>query len=283
MTSFLPAVVGCFSVGAAENPTVTMMEASFAHESLDWRYVNCEVTSGDLAAAVAGARAMGWRGFNCSMPHKQSVIALLDELSLTARICQAVNCVAPTETGWIGHNTDGVGFVDAVRGVVELDGAEVLVIGAGGAAHAIAIECARAGARDVGIAARRSDAAARLARLVTVETGAAGQVVDWSRPLLVPTSAQLVVNATPVGMSPHDGELVEVAWERIGPDTVVGDVVPKPADTRFLQAARSVGATTVDGREMLVNQGAENIHIWTGLRPDLAVMRSALDEALGLG
>lgn len=283
MTSFLPAIVGSFSVGASENPTVAMMEASFAHEGLDWRYVNCEVATADLAPAIAGARAMGWRGFNCSMPHKHAVLALVDDLAPTARICEAVNCVSSSDSGWTGHNTDGVGFVGAVRDVADLKGAQVLVIGSGGAAHAIAIECALAGAHHVGIAGRNSEAAGRLARLVSRETEATAHVAEWTAPLVLPRSAHLVVNATPVGMSPNEDDLVDVAWDGVRADVVAGDVVPNPANTRFLEVAEAAGATTIDGRGMLANQAAENIRIWTGIEPDLAVMRVALDDALDLG
>jgi len=104
---FLSAIVGSFSMGAAANPTVAMMEAAFAHEQLDWRYVNCEVAADGLGAAVTGARAMGWQGFNCSIPHKQAVIPLLDGLAETARIAHAVNCVVRTDTSVMRIALDG--------------------------------------------------------------------------------------------------------------------------------------------------------------------------------
>jgi len=279
---FLSPIVGSFSTGADANPTVAMMEAAFAHEQLEWRYVNCEVAENDLGAAVAGARAMGWRGFNCSIPHKQAVIPLLDGLAETARIAHAVNCVVRTDTGWFGHNTDGLGFLESARQVIDLTGLEVLVIGSGGAAHAIAIEVARAGARRVHIASRNSGTATALARLVTTNTGADGLVLDWTEQLFVPPAVRLVVNATPVGMSPHDDQAVGIDWESIPSGAVVADVVPLPANTRFLRAAGSVGAVTIDGRGMLVDQAAENIRLWTGVRPDTSVMRAALDDALAL-
>jgi shikimate dehydrogenase len=259
-----------------------MMEASFAHEQLDWRYVNCEVAEGGLGAAVAGARAMGWRGFNCSIPHKQAVIPLLDGLVETAQICHAVNCAVRTDAGWFGHNTDGLGFLESARQVIDLTAVEVLVIGSGGAAHAIAIEVARAGARCVHVASRNSRTATALAHLVTVNTEADGRIVDWTERLVVPPAVRLVVNATPVGMSPHDDQVVGIDWESIPSGAVVADVVPLPSNTRFLQAAGTVGAVTIDGRGMLVNQAAENIRLWTAVRPDTSVMRVALDEALAL-
>lgn len=279
--SFCPEIVGSFSTGAAANPTVAMMEASFAHEGLEWIYVNCEVPAGELAPAVSGAHAMGWRGFNCSIPHKRRVIELLDDLSDTARICDAVNCVVRTDGRWVGHNTDGVGFVESVRPVVQPEGGRVLVIGAGGAAHAIAIEIARAGAAGVEIIARDPAKAAALADLVDRTTAARGSAMAWSSPMSVPPGVDLVVDATPVGMEPNVDDMVEFDLESWSSDLVVADVVPNPARTRLLQTAEQVGVRTIDGRGMLVNQAAENIRLWTGVDPDRSVLRAALDAALG--
>ncbi len=279
--SFLDRLVGSFSTGAADNPTVAMMDAAFAAEGLDWRYVNCEVEPADLAAAVAGARAMGWRGFNCSMPHKQAVIPLLDELSPSADLCQAVNCVVRTDDGWSGHNTDGAGFVASCRDVTDVAGIDALVIGAGGAASAIAVELALAGAGRIFVAGRTAHPVALLANLVG-EAGADVGVVPWRAPLPIPDSVRLVVDATPVGMTPEVDAAIDVDWSTLAPDTVVGDVVFNPAETTFLRAAAAAGATTVDGTGMLVNQAAENIRLWTGTLPDRAPLRAALDRALGL-
>lgn len=279
--SFLPEIVGSFSTGAASNPTVALMEASFSHEGLDWIYVNCEVDEEGLQAAVAGAQAMGWRGFNCSIPHKQRVIELLDGLSETARICHAVNCVVRTDDGWIGHNTDGVGFVESVRAVLDPGGISVLIAGAGGAAHAIAIEIARAGAAHVAVAARDRRRATRLAELVEHSTTAAAGVTDWSGPISVAPSIDLLVNATPVGMAPDMDEMLDFDVDSLAGDLVVADVVPNPATTLLLRTAEERGVRTIDGRGMLVNQAAENIRLWTGVDPDTDAMRAALDVALG--
>lgn len=281
--TFLDRIVGSFSTGAADNPTVAMMDAAFAAEGLAWRYVNCEVEPGGLAAAVAGAAAMGWQGFNCSMPHKQSVIPLLDSLSPSAELCQAVNCVVRAGDGWAGHNTDGAGFVASCAGLVELTGIEALVIGSGGAASAIAVELALAGAAVVHIGARNPVTAASLARLVNDHTGARAEVLALAEPLVIPSGVRLVVNATPVGMTPHADQALAVEWGGLADGTVVGDVVFNPAETAFLGQAAAAGARTVDGTGMLVNQAAENIRLWTGSRPDRSPMRAALEAALGLG
>lgn len=284
--SFLDQLVGSFSTGAAGNPTVAMMDAAFAAEGLAWRYVNAEVEPDDLAAAVEGARAMGWRGFNCSMPHKQAVIPLLDGLSQSAELCQAVNCVVRRPEvdggGWIGHNTDGAGMVASCREVLDPSGIGALVLGSGGAAFAIAVELALAGAATIHLAGRNATTVAELAALVEARTGARARAGDWSTPVTVPAGVQLVVNATPVGMAPDHGAAIAVDWSTIGPDTVAADVVFDPPDTAFLRAGAEAGAATIDGTGMLVNQAAENIRLWTGTRPATGPMREALDRALGL-
>lgn len=279
MVSFLDQIVGSFSLGAAGNPTVAMMDAAFAHEPLPWRYVNCDVEPDDLDAAVAGAWAMGWQGFNCSMPHKQSVIPHLAELSSSARICNAVNCVRRTADGWEGHNTDGSGFVHSVRDVLELHRSRVLVIGSGGAAHAIAVAAAEAGAAEITVTSRVAANAAALARLVDHNTAATANTLSWAQPLVAP-EVDLIVNATPVGS--HPAVSAALALDFNGPDMVVADVVFNPPDTAFLKLARDAGAVTVDGTGMLVNQAAENIRLWTGCTPDTAPMRAALEAALGI-
>jgi shikimate dehydrogenase len=283
--SFLDQVVGSFSTGAAGNPTVAMMDAAFGAEGLAWRYVNCEVGPADLSAAVDGARAMGWRGFNCSMPHKQAVIPLLDALSPSAELCQAVNCVVRSPDGarWVGHNTDGAGMVASCRGVVDPAGVEALVIGSGGAAHAIAVELALAGARAIHLTGRNRATTTGLATLVAQRTSATSHHHEWSEPVAVPPGVGLVVNATPVGMAPDDEAVLAVDWSTLAPGSVVADVVFNPADTAFLRAAAQAGATTIDGTGMLVDQAAENIRLWTGTLPDTTPMRAALDRALGLG
>src|SRR5262245_37495103 len=138
--NFLSELTRCLEYPAAENPTVAMIEAAYRHHGLDWRYINCEIAPENLAAAVAGARAMNWAGFNCSLPHKVAVIQHLDGLGQSAEIMGAVNCVVRRGERFIGENTDGKGFLSSLAGVVEPRGKTVVMFGAGGAARAIGVE-----------------------------------------------------------------------------------------------------------------------------------------------
>lgn len=278
--SFLDQIVGSFSQGAASNPTVAMMDASFSSQNLPWRYVNCEVAPPDLRDAVRGAEAMGWSGFNCSMPHKRAVIPLLDQLSDTARICQAVNCVTRSQHGWTGHNTDGAGFLASLRELQSIRGLEVLIIGSGGAAHAIAVELALAGAALVNVSSRNAKTGALLASLIGKATSARAQFLALESPLRVPPGVRLIVNATPVGSAPEIDQSVGVDWTTLPDHSIVADVVVNPTNTAFLRFGGDAGATVLDGTGMLVNQAVENIRLWTGLEPDRYPMRSALDAVL---
>ena len=276
--SLLPALTGSFSTPAAGNPTVAIMEAAYHHHDIDARYLNCEVAAEHLGDAVRGATAMGWIGFNCSLPHKVAVIELMDELADSARLIGAVNCAIRSNGRWIGANTDGQGFLASLRSVAEPAGQRALILGAGGAARAIAVELALAGASEIWVANRNVSKASDIANLVSSATSSACSAIEWRSDLSVPESATLVVNATSLGL-PGSGE-VRLNFDAIPAGLVVCDVIPNPPDTPFLQRARQAGATTVDGRGMLLNQAAINIKFWTDVDPDREVMGRALDQAI---
>ena len=279
--TFLGIHTGSFSTPAAGNPTVVMVEAAYRHHGLDARYLNCEVAPEALADAVDGARAMGWAGFNCSLPHKVAVIEHLDHLAPSAQVIGAVNTVVATDGELVGHNTDGQGFVDSLRTVVDPAGLEVVVLGAGGAARAVAVETSLAGAASVIVVNRDATRGEELARVVTAGTGVPAMFVPWDRTYAVPASTDVVVNATSVGFGDADA-LVDVDLDSLRTGIVVADVVVSPPSTALLRAAQGRGATTLDGLGMLVGQGALAVRHWTGVDPDREVMRAAAAEALGV-
>ena len=177
--NFLSMLTGSFATPAAENPTVAMVEAAYRHHGLNARYLNCDVAPGGLGDAVRGARAMGWTGFNCSIPHKIAVIEHLDGLAQSAALIGAVNCVVRREDRLVGENTDGQGFMTALRDVVDPSGASLVVLGAGGAARAIAVEAGLAGAEQITIVNRHAGRAGKLAALVHDVTPARSEAVVW--------------------------------------------------------------------------------------------------------
>ncbi|MEA5052355.1 MAG: hypothetical protein VB093_02770, partial [Propionicimonas sp.] len=181
--SFLSALTGLFAQPAAENPTVAMVEAAYRDLGLDARYLTCEVPPASLGDAVRGARAMGWLGFNCSLPHKVAVIEHLDEVAESARLIGAVNCVAIRNGRLVGENTDGQGFLAAVQQVMDVHGARVTLLGAGGAARAIAIELGLAGAAAITIVNRGEERGRALAGHVGTVTPATASYLPWRGPL----------------------------------------------------------------------------------------------------
>jgi len=196
-------LVGCFSVGSNGNPSVEMVEAAFRHHDINFRYINCEVTPENLGAAVAGAKAMGWIGFNCSIPHKIEVIKYLDGLGESAKIIGAVNCTVLRDGKFIGENTDGKGFLASLQAVTNPTGKSVVIFGAGGAARAVAVEVALAGAKSIVIVNRDFKRGQELAELINSKTKSHATLVHWTDTFKIPETTDIVVNATSIGMSPN--------------------------------------------------------------------------------
>src|SRR5437899_4863611 len=278
---FLSMITGSFSTPAGENPTVAMVEAAYRHHRIDARYLNCEVQPNALGDAVRGARAMGWVGFNCSLPHKVAVIEQLDGLAESASVIGAVNCVVRRDGRLIGENTDGQGFLTSLRTVVDPAGRSLVVFGAGGAARAIAVETALAGTAAITIVNRDPSRGADLVALLNERTPARAELVVWGGAYAIPEGTDIVVNATSIGLFPDVDTRLALDLDSLRPGMVVADVIPNPPRTRLIQDAEARGCTTLDGLGMLVNQGVISIKHWTGVDPDPAVMRSTLEELFG--
>lgn len=180
---FLSKLTGSFAMPADENPTVAMVEAAYRHHGLDYRYINCEVSPERLGDAVRGARAMGWVGFNCSLPYKVAVIEHLDGLGESAAVMGAVNCAVLRDGRFIGENTDGKGFLQSLRTVVDPAGRAVVLFGAGGAARAIGVELALAGARRIVVVNRNEARGRTLVDLLNERTKVRAELAPWRGPL----------------------------------------------------------------------------------------------------
>ena len=280
--NFLPRLTGSFSQPAADNPTVAIMEAAYAHHGLNYRYINTDVPPHLLADAVRGAKAMGFVGFNCSLPHKVAVIPHLDGLAESAAIIGAVNCAVKRHDRWMGENTDGKGFLQSLLPVADPAGQHIVILGAGGAARAIAVELALAGAAKVTILNRSEVRGRELAELVSHKTPATGSFILWQGEATIPADAGVVVNATSIGLAPHGDQRVPVAVDSLLRHMVVADVIPNPPRTVFLQEAAGRGCRTLDGLGMLVNQAATNFEFWTGVTPEKAVMKKVLEDVFGV-
>jgi shikimate dehydrogenase len=263
---------------AAENPTVAMVEAAYRHHELDIRYINCEVPPEKLGDAVKGARAMGWIGFNCSLPHKVAVIDHLDGLGESAAVMGAVNCVVARTGKLIGENTDGKGFLKSLRTVADPAGKSVVMFGAGGAARAIGVELAFAGAKSIRIVNRGEERGKALARLLNEKTKMPAEFDAWKGDYAAPKEADIIVNATSIGMFPNVDARLDLDARSLRPGQVVADVIVNPPRTRLLADAEAQGCVPLDGLGMVVNQGVIGIKYWTGVDADDRVMRAKLQE-----
>lgn len=280
--NFLSLITGCFAMPAAENPTVAMMDAAYAHHRIDARYINCEVPPEKLGDAVRGARAMGWAGFNCSLPHKVAVIDLLDGLGESAEVMQAVNCAVLRQGKLIGENTDGKGFLKSLLEVADPAGRSVVVFGAGGASRAICVELALAGASTIAVVNRSRERGEELARLIGERTGAVAKFLPWEGRFAVPARTDIIVNATSIGLYPDVEARLDIDLDTLRPGMVVADIIPNPPRTLLVRDAEARGCTVLDGLGMLVNQGVINIKYWTGVDADAGVMRRRIEGIFGV-
>lgn len=276
--NFQQALTACFGQPVSENPTQAMVEAAYRHHGLDWRYLTIEVAPGGLADAVRGARAMGFAGFNCTIPHKVAVIPHLDGLGESARLMGAVNCVVRRGDRFIGENTDGRGFVESLRAVADPRGLSAVILGAGGAARAIGVELALAGASRLRVVNRGEARGRELASLLAGLPGVTAEFIPWEGDYRVPDDAGAVVNATSIGLYPDVDARVPLDTSTLRPGLIVADVIPNPPRTRLVRDAEAAGCVALDGLGMLVNQGVLGIRHWTGIDPDPAVMRRSLEE-----
>lgn len=287
--NFKQELVAAFGQPIAENPTQVMIEAAFRHHGLDWRYLTIEVAPGGLKAAVEGARAMGFRGFNCTIPHKVAVIEHLDGLGESAALMGAVNCVVRRGDRLVGENTDGKGFVEGVKRLRDPAGARVAIFGAGGAARAIAVEMALCGAAHFTVVNRNVARGGELVDLlngkVRAETGRdlTAELVPWRGDHAVAAATDIVVNATSIGLYPDVDARLPLDVGTLAPGMIVVDVIPNPPRTRLVRDAAARGCQVIDGLAMLVGQGRIGIAYWTGIEPDESVMRQALEEVFGAG
>ncbi len=279
--NFKQELTAAFGQPISENPTQVMVEAAYRHHNLDWRYLTIEVGPNDLEAAVQGAKVMGFQGFNCTIPHKVKVIDYLDGLGESAYLMGAVNCVVRKDGKWIGENTDGKGFVSSLRELTDPKGKKVIIFGAGGAARAISVEVALAGAHHITIVNRSVDRGEELTTLLQDKLPCYADFASWDSTYSIPSETDVVINATSIGLFPDLDARLDFDPDSLLSNMVVADVIPNPPTTQLVSDARAKGCPVIDGLGMLVNQGVIGIRHWTGIDPDPKVMRLALEEVFG--
>ncbi|AFY36090.1 shikimate dehydrogenase [Calothrix sp. PCC 7507] len=270
------------------NAALAQMVEDIAQLGLDYVYLPFPIEPQNLAVAIAGFAAVGVVGFNVTIPHKQAIIPLLSEISPLAQSVGAVNTVTRQNNQWVGTNTDVEGFIVPLQTTYHQDWSQkiAVILGNGGAARAVVAGCHQLGFAEIHIVGRNHE------KLTAFRNSWSNsplnenlQVHEWLElPKLIP-QADLLVNTTPIGMYPkiNDSPLSAEEMSSLSPNAIAYDLIYIPQPTQFLQQAQKQGAITIDGLEMLVQQGVAALKIWLQREAiPVDVMRQALRKHLGL-
>ncbi|BAL82688.1 putative shikimate dehydrogenase [Selenomonas ruminantium subsp. lactilytica TAM6421] len=265
----------------AHSLSPVLQNAAIEKAGIDYNYTALPVAPEKLAEAVTGLKALHYRGWNVTIPHKTAIMPLLDEIDEDARIIGAVNTVVNDNGKLKGFNTDCLGFMGALtKRQAAIKGKKVVLLGAGGAARAVIWGLIKAEAQEVVLGVRNPAKAESLA----AEFSRYGKVTvcHWESEEFTQVLADcaLLVNTTPLGMTPKVDACPPVDWSKVNPSAVVYDIIYTPAETLFLRQAREHGHVIINGEEMLAGQGAAALQLWTGCEPDLSCMQMALRKAL---
>jgi shikimate dehydrogenase len=277
-------IVGLVGYPLGHSLSPAMQNAAFKHLGLDCEYVLFEVEPKDLSEALHGMRALHIAGFNVTIPHKETILPLLDEVTQLACIIGAVNTVKTQEGLLVGYNTDGPGFIDSLKDGAKMNpkGKKVVLLGAGGASRAVSVMLAKAGVKSLFITDIQEEKAQDLVSYVGsyFEIESESIPANHHRLQKLIAEADLLVNSTPIGMHPKINESPLPEGIKLPKNLMVYDLVYNPAETKLIKTAKASGCKTFSGLDMLVRQGAMAFTIWTGLEAPLEVMRQAAEASL---
>ncbi|NLF08529.1 MAG: shikimate dehydrogenase [Pirellulaceae bacterium] len=269
-----------FPVGG--NPTQYLVERAFTADDLDWRYLTFEVSPEDLAAAVGGLRALGFRGVHCDEPHKRAIVPLLDRITETAAAVGAVNFIYREDAALIGDNNEGRGVVEALRRAVDLTGKQVVMLGAGRLAHAAALELAAAGAAGLTIVARDAAKAGELASRLEGKFASPVAGVACEGEYAATSEAEIIIFAPAAEDEGGEDERLTLSPIGLRPALIVADATPMPAPAELIRQAAENGCKTIDALGIFIEQISIGLQLWTGADPDRQILREAAEEFLGL-
>lgn len=277
---------GLFGYPVAHSFSPKMHNAAFQDLNLNWVYLPFNVPPEHLKQAVAAVRALNLAGVNVTVPHKQAVLPYLDELTPAADAIGAVNVIINEKGKLIGDNTDGAGFTKALREETGFTpkGKCAVILGAGGAARAVAVQLAFEGIKEIAVVNRSLSRAENLAKTLLQRHNVKVSVLTFEQETIlleVLRGADLVVQATKVGMHPHVEQCLPIPDAALHKNQVVCDLIYNPVATKFLQLAKSAGAVTVNGLGMLLYQGVLAFELWTKTKAPVDVMREALTVQIG--
>jgi shikimate dehydrogenase len=262
---------------AMHNAALCSRAAALGHLSLAYVYLPLRVEPKDLGSALAGMAALGWRGFNVTIPHKQAVMPLLQQISPLALAVGAVNTVWRQEGAWFGTNTDVQGFLAPLLNQKDWSTVQVCILGAGGAARAVIAACVQLGCQCIHVVGRDELKLNDLHQSAAVASPISLKIHSWQALDRLLPSIGLLVNTTPVGMHSQSDRspLCQDMIALLPTQAIVYDLIYTPRPTHLLKLALQHGCKVIDGLEMLICQGAAAFEIWVGESPDLEAMRAA--------
>lgn len=273
--------LGVIGYPIAHSLSPVIHNPALAKAKLDYVYTALKVAPESLATAVNGLRALNYRGFNVTIPHKAAIMPLLDEIDEDAKIIGAVNTVVNDNGLLKGYNTDAAGFINALKdtGFI-LENSEVVLLGAGGAARAIIWGLIKSKVKAIHIGVRNLAKVKDLVQEFSAYTAITADnfAADSFKAKL--KNADLLVNTTPLGMTPKVDAMPPIDWQDVNPTAFCYDIIYTPAVTRFLREAKANGHKILNGEGMLAGQGAAAFTLWTGIEPDLELMKKSLRESL---
>lgn len=282
MKNYRENLVGVFGDPVEENPTGAILQSGFDALNLNYRFITVKVSDGCLEDAMKGMRAMNFAGIGITMPHKQTVLKYLDEVSPDAAIMGAVNTVYWKKGKLFGENVDGKGFMMSLKeGNFDVSGKKAVILGAGGAARAIAVELALAGVSTMTIVNIEEKQGMSLVDAINNNTEAKADFVLWTNAYEVPDDTQILVNATSVGFA-NEKDMPNINYDTLKSSMTVCDVIPNRITTRFLDCAKEKGCLTFNGLGMLVNQATLCFKLWTGEEAPKHVMEKTLKKEFGI-
>ncbi|MDP8965378.1 MAG: shikimate dehydrogenase [Cyanobacteriota bacterium] len=262
-----------------------MHNAAIAHLGVDYVYLPLPVKTADLGVAIGGFNAIGLQGFSVTIPHKQAILSVLSEVSPVAKVVGAVNTVWRTDSGWSGTNTDVEGFIAPLQAYNRnWSQTTPLILGHGGAARAVVVGLTQVGCTEIHIVGRDVQKLSQFQQSwVNAPLPITINVHRWEQLPELISQADLVVNTTPIGMYPNvdQSPIDAAAMQKLKEGAIAYDLIYTPNPTQFLQQAQQQGAITIDGLEMLVQQGAAALKIWLEQTPPVDIMRQSLRQHLG--
>lgn len=280
----MPNLVGIIGYPLGHTLSPAMHNAAFKELGLDWEYRPFEITPPNLIAAVNDLRSQPITGFNVTIPHKETLIPLLDEVTKLVKIIGAVNTVKVQAGRLIGYNTDGEGFIESLKEDAKENpaGKKIVVLGAGGASRAVCVMLAKKRAKNVVITDIDGKKAEALANYVGSLFETSFSFVPPNSPALqsILAAADLLINTTPIGMQPKTEQSPLAEKVTLSPRLLVYDLVYAPSETKLLRTAKAAGCRTCSGLGMLVRQGALAFTLWTGKEAPISVMRKAAEQTL---